>query len=211
MKKNHRLTKRKNNTKSSYKKRILNDRTKRTKKTKRTYKKRVFNKIKKTFFGLFGGATGQSSIIYNNISYIGDINSQGIPNGQGDGTFSDGTNYVGSWVNGKITGKGKMIFPNGTIYEGDFLNGHPNGQGKIIYPSGNSYDGEWVDGKRNGEGTQTLANGDIYIGKHVNNKREGWGKFIEKDENGNVVNTFEGSWLNDNPDKTSIANPELMT
>jgi hypothetical protein len=205
MKKKHTYTKRKSITKIQNKKRVLNEIKKRIKTTKRK------NKKIKTFFELFGGETGQSSILYNNISYIGDINSQGIPNGQGDGTFSDGTNYVGSWVNGKITGKGKMNFPNGAIYEGEFLNGFPNGQGKIIYPSGNVYDGEWIEGKKNGEGTQTFSNGDIYIGKHVNNKREGWGKLIEKDENGNIVNTYEGSWLNNNPDNTSIANPELMT
>jgi hypothetical protein len=33
---------------------------------------------------------------------------------------------------------------------------------------------------------------------------------MEKEDE-DIVNTYEGSWLNDNPDKTSIANPELMT
>ena len=104
-----------------------------------------------------------------------------------------------------------MFYNDGAIYDGDWLNGQRNGQGKITYPSGNIYEGDWENGVKQGNGKMTFANGNIYEGGIENNMRQGWGKFIEKDGNGNIVNTYEGSWLNDNPDKTSIAYPELMT
>jgi hypothetical protein len=60
-----------------------------------------------------------------------------------------------------------------------------------------------------GDGIIKYPDNDVYEGKFENNKKNGWGKLIEYNDKGEIVNSFEGNWLNDEPDETSITNPEL--
>jgi hypothetical protein len=63
-----------------------------------------------------------------------------------------------------------------------------------------------------------MSDGSVYEGNFENDKREGWGKLMSvnedediNDEQGtNIIETYEGSWHNDMPDETSIANPYLL-
>lgn len=49
----------------------------------------------------------------------------------------------------------------------------------------------------------------VYEGKIENNMMNGWGKLIEYNENGEIINSQEGNWINNDPDEHSITNPNL--
>ena len=55
-----------------------------------------------------------------------------------------------------------------------------------------------------------FVNGDIFDGEFENDMRQGLGKFVQKDQDGNIVKTYEGLYENNEPSNTSIANPALI-
>jgi hypothetical protein len=75
--------------------------------------------------------------------YVGEIEN-GVPNGQGTTTWSDGEKYVGEYKDGERNGQGKETYYNGDYYEGKWKDGKTwNGTGydkdeNILY---------YVDGK----------------------------------------------------------------
>jgi len=83
----------------------------------------------------------------------------GLPNGQGTETFSDGSMYVGEFKDGKYSGQGTFTHPDGENYEGKWKDGKKNGQGTFYYTNGGVYVGEFKDGERNGQGTYTFPSG----------------------------------------------------
>ena len=90
-------------------------------------------------------------------TYTGEV-SNGVANGQGTITFSNGDLYVGEFKNGKQHGQGAYFMSSGEIgYVGDFKNGFRHGQGSyILYTgefAGDTYVGEWKNDKYNGQGT----------------------------------------------------------
>ena len=99
--------------------------------------------------------------------YVGEIEN-GLPNGQGTYTWSDGRKYVGEYKDGKPNGQGIFTDPNGTMYVGKYKDGKKHGQGTYIKPEGRKYVGEWKDGER-WNGTLYDKEGKI-IGKFMN----GW-------------------------------------
>ena len=105
--------------------------------------------------------------------------------------FTDGSRYVGEFVNGKRHGKGTNYFPDGARYDGDWKNGYMNGHGVCVYADGEKYEGEWTDGKRNGQGTHFYSNGSKYVGNWVNDKLHGQGTYFYA--NGAK---YVGEWVN---------------
>ncbi len=99
--------------------------------------------------------------------YVGEIEN-GLPNGQGTYTWSDGRKCVGEYKDGKPNGQGIFTDPNGTMYVGIYKDGKKHGQGTYIKPEGRKYVGEWKDGER-WNGTLYDKEGKI-IGKFMN----GW-------------------------------------
>jgi hypothetical protein len=53
--------------------------------------------------------------------YVGEID-EGVPNGQGTYTFSNGEKYVGEFKDGRSNGLGKTTTPDGRKYEGIWKN-----------------------------------------------------------------------------------------
>ena len=51
--------------------------------------------------------------------------------------MADKSSYKGMWHNGLKQGVGMLTFSNGAVYEGEFNCGLREGQGKMKYPSGN--------------------------------------------------------------------------
>jgi hypothetical protein len=98
------------------------------------------------------------------VKYEGDT-VNGVPNGQGTFTYTNGRKYVGMFKDGKKYGKGKETFPDESVYVGEFKNGEINGQGTLTFPDGTKYVGEWKDQKMNGQGTYTYDNGDLFEGE----------------------------------------------
>ena len=105
--------------------------------------------------------------------------------------FTDGSRYVGEFVDGKRHGKGTNYFPDGTRYDGEWKNGYMNGYGVCVYADGEKYEGEWADGKRNGQGTHFYANGAKYVGNWVSEKLYGQGTYFYA--NGAK---YVGNWVN---------------
>ena len=54
--------------------------------------------------------------------YVGEIEN-GLPNGQGTYTWSDGRKCVGEYKDGKPNGQGIFTDPNGTMYVGKYRYG----------------------------------------------------------------------------------------
>jgi len=86
---------------------------------------------------------------------------------------------------------GAVILTDGSKYIGEFMQSRSNGRGTITHPNGTKYVGEFEDGKLHGQGTFTFANGQKYIGEFKDGKFHGRGSLIST--NGNVRN---GVWKN---------------
>ena len=92
----------------------------------------------------------------NKISYEGNIKYGLLHNLDKENpstlNFPDGTKYIGTVNNNRITGEGTYIFNNGDIYTGQVVNGLRNGFG--VFKSRNNiiYEGEWKDGLKHGKG-----------------------------------------------------------
>ena len=165
---------------------------------------------------------GPGKIVFkNNITYEGNIKYGLLHNTDENDpsilNFPDGTQYVGTVKNNRITGEGKYTFKNGDTYEGQVVNGLRNGYG-IFKSSNNSnniiYEGEWKNGLKHGKGKIIQGNmelegewengiicgkcrikwksGNIFEGNLNNNKMEGNGYMIWYNKNEKYI----GQWKN---------------
>jgi len=125
-------------------------------------------------------------------TYSGTV-LNGLANGQGTGTCSDGRKYVGEYKDGKMHGRGTYTFADGENYVGEFRDDKRNGQGINSFANGDRYVGEWKDSEYHGQGTFTFANGDKYVGEWRESKYHGRG--IKTTADGR---RFEGIWENNN-------------
>ena len=135
-------------------------------------------------------------------SYIGEF-VNGIREGLGTYTWSNGTTYAGQWIAGKMFGNGTKKIADGTTdtgnfkdglldglgtriwrseesqgedrYEGHFQNGLRHGLGIHMFANGDRYDGDWIEDIRNGNGVYTWPNGNQYKGSWVNGRMAGQG------------------------------------
>ena len=154
----------------------------------------------------------------NKISYEGNLKYGLLHNLDEDNpstlNFPDGTKYIGTVENNRITGEGTYIFNNGDTYEGQVLNGLRNGFG--IFKSKNNiiYEGEWKDGLKHGKGRIIQGNmelegkweggvlcggarikwksGNIFEGELKENKMNGNGFIIWYNKNEKYI----GQWKN---------------
>lgn len=133
-----------------------------------------------------------SDQLYQGSTYSGYVNELRQPDGKGTMKYSNGTEYIGDWVNGVRQGRGKMRYDNG-VYDGEWQNDQKNGKGTYIWNDGKRYDGAYEDDVRSGEGVFSgwvdLTNGysGTYYGKSENDQFDGYGKFLF--DNGDI---FEG-------------------
>lgn len=111
--------------------------------------------------------------------------------------WTNGAQYVGEWVDGKLTGQGEYTWPDGSRYKGGFLDGKMMGKGKINWPDGSSYEGDWVDGRRHGYGRLVWPNGAIYEGEWKQDKRTGLGRYTWPDGTSFQGLFFEGKTVGD--------------
>ena len=92
----------------------------------------------------------------NNITYEGSLKYGILNNEDPDNPctlcFPDGTKYVGTIKNNRITGEGTYTFSNGSTYKGTVTNGLRDGFG--IYKSADNiyYEGGWKNGLKDGKG-----------------------------------------------------------
>ena len=162
---------------------------------------------------------GPGKIVFkNNITYEGNLKYGLLHNIDEENpstlNFPDGTQYIGTVKNNRITGEGKYIFKNGDTYEGQVVNGLRNGFG--VFKSNNNiiYEGEWKNGLKHGKGKIIQGNmeldgewekgiicgkcrikwksGNIFEGDLKNNAMNGNGFMIWFNKNEKYV----GQWKN---------------
>jgi MORN repeat len=80
--------------------------------------------------------------------------------------YKNKNNYYGPWrfVKDKVIlegSEGTMTFNDGTEYKGSWVNGKYDGHGRMDLYTGASYDGEWRAGKRHGNGIMTYEDGTV--------------------------------------------------
>ena len=186
----------------------------------KNYESLVVKKRVVLYFGNRGGKFGlytekweglktEKNIDY--AKYEGEIKN-GLPNGQGILTRSNGEKYEGEFKDGKSDGQGTTTYPNGEKYVGELKDGKRNGQGTftlgegaiyvggfkdnkfygrgtITFPNGNKFEGEWEDGRYHGQGTISLTDGTKYVGEFKEGKIHGQGTY-----NYNDGAKYAGEW-----------------
>ena len=101
------------------------------------------------------------------------------------------TEYIGNFVNGIREGKGTFTFSNGNEYIGNFVDNKSNGVGRMKYNNGDEYLGNWEEGTKEGMGIYTWKNGYMYIGDFKDGKMDGEGSCFNS--KGELV--YSGEWL----------------
>jgi hypothetical protein len=72
----------------------------------------------------------------------------GLPNGQGTLTFTDGSKYVGGFEHDNFSGQGIFTNADGDRYVGEFKAGQADGRGTLYGPDGGiKQSGRWKDAK----------------------------------------------------------------
>ena len=105
-------------------------------------------------------------------SYIGELDFDGRPHGQGRHKYSDGSSYTGDYKAGVPHGYGEMLYVSGASFHGFYTKGLKHGQGTYTYDNGKKYIGTWRDGQRHGPGRYVYADGavvrhDYYLGERI--------------------------------------------
>ena len=86
----------------------------------------------------------------------------GKQHGQGTETLSDGSKYVGKWMQGFAHGQGIETSSDGSKREGEWGNGWLYGRGIETFPDGSKYEGEWKKSRKT-IGIMTYSNGEKYL------------------------------------------------
>jgi hypothetical protein len=67
--------------------------------------------------------------------------------------------YEGDFLGYKKHGRGTYTWSNGTKYIGSYVDDNCHGQGVNVFASGERYEGTFAKGKWHGQGINTLADG----------------------------------------------------
>lgn len=132
-----------------------------------------------------GADTSNDTVVVTKQCITGNCN-----NGKGTMNYETGT-YEGSWENGLRQGYGKYTWSNGDTYEGQWFNDERHGIGTYIWNDGSKYTGNYSHGIRSGYGVYYYTNGTIYEGTWQNNLKHGIANFYHK----NSVN-IGGKYIN---------------
>jgi len=132
------------------------------------------------------------------VLYYRIVNGEWGRNKSGD-EKEDGK-YEGEVENGLPNGQGTITWSNGEKYVGKYKDGKRNGQGTETFPDGQKYVGSWKDGIK-WNGIEYHKDGEITY-KFVNGKREQ--VVVEKEEKGVLYERkdyFGWTWYNSGNEK----------
>lgn len=127
----------------------------------------------------------------------------GVPHGIGMEKKKDGEEYIGEFRNGEKFGTGTISTPN-TLYMGDVRHGIPHGYGLHINAEGVGYNGKWSDGLPDEQCKIIYPTGIVKIGTFSKGTAEGKWKITHLD--GTVETGIysqgraEGKWKVTHPD-----------
>ncbi|CAM0953031.1 unnamed protein product [Alopecurus aequalis] len=111
-------------------------------------------------------------IQYGEGTYRGRC-QEGVPEGKGRLTYSDGSFYDGLWRYGKRSGLGTLYYSNGDVFHGTWRDGVIHGKGWYYFHSGDRWFANFWKGKANGEGRFYAKDGSILFGHFQNGWRHG--------------------------------------
>jgi hypothetical protein len=133
---------------------------------------------------------GKGKYLFSDGSQYSGTFMNGKLHGFGTVRYKNGNSYTGDFARGVMQGSGSFEFASGNKYEGNFHNGKMEGTGTMCYHNGDKYSGEWKHNHMSGKGTYTFTNGVNYVGYFLNSMMHGTGKLIFKD--GAIL---EGEWV----------------
>lgn len=102
-------------------------------------------------------------------NYVGQCRN-GVPQGDGAVSFTNGDRYQGAFAQGKIEGRGTWTSAKGSTYSGEWRDGKRHGVGTYQWDHGSAYAGDWFYDRRHGMGKLTWPSGDRFEGEFRNNK-----------------------------------------
>lgn len=109
--------------------------------------------------------------------YSGRVDRNGLMNGKGTLTLTDGTVCSGEWDNGELTGEYDCVFPNGSTYSGALSADYrPEGHGIFTYLSGETAEGDWTWGVDVEYSDKFNMKNILYTGMMLDNTMTGYGK-----------------------------------
>ena len=138
-----------------------------------------------------GMAQGKGSYTHSDGTVFKGHMSDDLKNGYGEEWYTNGDKYSGYFANGLKHGMGKYDWSSGAYYNGHMDGDRRQGLGVMKVEDVESYTGLWLNDKRHGKGRIKYANGDTYQGTFVNGKREGPGVLK------NHSSIYKGNFEND--------------
>lgn len=153
----------------------------------------------------FSSSVDLDWLMFTQMSYSGGIYAGGRVNGLKEGygtyTFSNGLEYEGQWEDDKMNGAGKLQYLNIISYKGSFNDGFFQGEGVFLEYDKlgfliKSYDGQFQNGRFiNGlvkeDVTRGFWIGFRYEGEFSNYQYNGYGKMMSYD----TEMTLEGDFI----------------
>ena len=130
----------------------------------------------------------------SDLKYVGTLDNNESPSGEGTMYFSDGARLEGTWEDGAPV-HGTYYYADGDRYEGDFdKDCQSSGQGTFYFANGGRIEGTWYEDIPV-HGTRYFADGGRYEGEFdVDWKSSGQGTAYFSDGE-----KFEGTWEDGNP------------
>ena len=110
-----------------------------------------------------GTFTEKSGSYYIGRFLNGDYNGYGIYF-----WFNTKDIYEGEWSNGIRNGQGKFTSSDGTICDCMYFNNRRHGYGELRFSNSDLYKGSFIDGQRAGEGEYIFNDGTIEKGTFLN-------------------------------------------
>nr|BAD26753.1 ARC3 homologue [Oryza sativa Japonica Group] len=104
---------------------------------------------------------------------------EGVPEGKGRITFSDGSFYDGLWRYGKRSGLGTLYYSNGDVFHGTWRDDLFHGKGWYYFHSGDRWFANFWKGRANGEGRFYAKDGSVFFGNFQNGWRHGEALLID--------------------------------
>uniref|UniRef100_A0A0E0M4D0 Uncharacterized protein n=1 Tax=Oryza punctata TaxID=4537 RepID=A0A0E0M4D0_ORYPU len=104
---------------------------------------------------------------------------EGVPEGKGRITFSDGSFYEGLWRYGKRSSLGTLYYSNGDVFHGTWRDDLFHGKGWYYFHSGDRWFANFWKGRANGEGRFYAKDGSVFFGNFQNGWRHGEALLID--------------------------------
>ena len=126
----------------------------------------------------------------DNTRYEGKLNKDGMRDGMGKMTWSDGLVYTGDFKDGMRHGHGlQQDKAEVCIYKGDWADDLPHGFGTITWLDGTSFNGQLEKGRLK-QGKYIFASGNLYEGQFSPDT----GKFHGKGQFTSEMEFTDGTW-----------------